>query len=148
MSRFNLNNTYKAIVIGGSAGSFQGIDARPGFSINCSKYKGGDRFHGLKRFQLNNCAQDGTALNELVCGEIARAAGVAIVPPGASDVGALFNDPRAPLRCRGVIALVLMTDRALRSSAPGLTTSSPALSSYREKNLSLLPFPSEKGPGG
>ena len=25
MSRFNLNNTYKAIVIGGSAGSFQGI---------------------------------------------------------------------------------------------------------------------------
>src|SRR5258706_12934373 len=25
MSRFNLNNNYKAIVIGGSAGSFQGI---------------------------------------------------------------------------------------------------------------------------
>ena len=65
-----------AVKLKGSAGSFQGIDQRPGFSINCSKYKGGDRFHGLKRFQLNNCAQDGTALNELVAGEMARMAGV------------------------------------------------------------------------
>ena len=65
-----------AIKLKGSAGSFQGIDQRPGFSINTSKFKGGDRFHGLKRFALNNCAQDGTALNELVAGEMARAAGV------------------------------------------------------------------------
>ena len=65
-----------AIKLKGSAGSFQGVDARPGFSINCSKFKGGDHFHGLKRFQLNNCQQDGTALNELVAGEMARAAGV------------------------------------------------------------------------
>ncbi len=65
-----------AIKLKGSAGSFQQVDARPGFSINTSKFKGGDRFHGLKRFQLNNCAQDGTALNELVAGEMARAAGV------------------------------------------------------------------------
>ncbi len=64
-----------AVKLKGSAGSFQGIDQRPGFSINCSKFKGGDRFHGLKRFQLNNCAQDGTALNELVAGEMARMAG-------------------------------------------------------------------------
>jgi hypothetical protein len=72
------SKTYEhlAIKLKGSAGSFRGIDDRPGFSINCSKYKGGDRFHGLKRFQLNNCAQDGTALNELVAGEMARAAGV------------------------------------------------------------------------
>ena len=65
-----------AIKLKGSAGSFQPIDARPGFSINTSKFKGSDRFHGLKRFQLNNCAQDGTALNELVSGEMARTAGV------------------------------------------------------------------------
>jgi hypothetical protein len=65
-----------AIKLKGSAGSFRGIDDRPGFSINCTKYDGADRFHGLKRFQLNNCAQDGTALNELVTGEMARAAGV------------------------------------------------------------------------
>ena len=65
-----------AIKLKGSAGSFRGIDDRPGFSVNASKFKGADRFHGLKRFQLNNCAQDGTALNELVAGEMARAAGV------------------------------------------------------------------------
>ncbi len=65
-----------AIKLKGSAGSFQPIDARPGFSINTSKFKGGDRFHGLKRFMLNNCAQDGTALNELTAGEMARTAGV------------------------------------------------------------------------
>lgn len=60
----------------GSAGSFQTIDQRPGFSLNCTKFDGGERFHGLRRFQLNNCAQDGTALNELVSGAMARAAGV------------------------------------------------------------------------
>ncbi|MDB6152000.1 MAG: hypothetical protein JWL90_453 [Chthoniobacteraceae bacterium] len=60
----------------GSAGSFQNIDEHPGFSINTDKFKGGERFHGLKRFQLNNCAQDSTALNEIICGEIARKAGV------------------------------------------------------------------------
>lgn len=65
-----------AVKLKGSAGSFQGVDGRPGFSINCSKYKGGDRFHGLKRFQLNNCQQDGSALSELVAGEMARMAGV------------------------------------------------------------------------
>ena len=70
------NYEHLAIKLKGSAGSFQGIDARPGFSINCSKFKGGDRFHGLKRFQLNNCAQDPSALSELVAGEMARAAGV------------------------------------------------------------------------
>jgi hypothetical protein len=70
------NYEHLAVKLKGSAGSFQGIDQRPGFSINCSKFKGADRFHGLKRFQLNNCAQDGTALNELVAGEMARAAGV------------------------------------------------------------------------
>ncbi len=65
-----------AIKLKGSAGSFRGIDDKPGFSINAAKFKGADRFHGLKRFQLNNCAQDGTALNELVAGEMARMAGV------------------------------------------------------------------------
>ena len=70
------NYEHIAIKLKGSAGSFRGLDDRPGFSINCSKYEGADRFHGLKRFQLNNCAQDGTALNELVTGEMARAAKV------------------------------------------------------------------------
>ncbi|MEY5026074.1 MAG: hypothetical protein RLZZ244_1602 [Verrucomicrobiota bacterium] len=60
----------------GSVGSFKPIDERPGFSINTAKFKGKDRFHGLSKFQLNNGNQDGTYLNELLCGRIARKAGV------------------------------------------------------------------------
>lgn len=67
---------HAAVKIKGSAGSFQGIDARPGFSINMDKFKGCAPFHGLSRFQLNNCVQDETALRELMAGEVARAAGV------------------------------------------------------------------------
>lgn len=64
------------IKLKGSVGSFQPIDERPGFSLKCDKFEGGEPFHGLKRFQLNNCNQDGSALNELISGEIARKAGV------------------------------------------------------------------------
>ena len=64
------------IKLKGSAGSFKPIDDRPGFSINTAKFKGKERFHGLSKFQLNNCNQDGTALNELISGRIARKAGV------------------------------------------------------------------------
>jgi hypothetical protein len=67
---------HAAIKLKGSAGSFQGIDARPGFSVNMDKFKGAQPFHGAVRFQLNNGAQDDTALRELIAGEIARKAGV------------------------------------------------------------------------
>jgi len=65
-----------AIKLKGSYGSFRQInDARPGFSIRTAKSTTQD-FHGLTKFQLNNCAQDGTMLHEPLAGEIARAAGV------------------------------------------------------------------------
>jgi hypothetical protein len=67
---------HAAVKIKGSAGSFQGIDARPGFSVHMGKYKGARPFHGVERFQLNNCVQDGSALRELIAGEVARKAGV------------------------------------------------------------------------
>ncbi len=60
----------------GSVGSFQTIDQKPAFSINTDKYPGAKRFHGLDRFNLNNCAQDASALHELLAGELARKAGV------------------------------------------------------------------------
>jgi hypothetical protein len=60
----------------GSVGSFQNIDQKPAFSINTDKYPGAKRFHGLDRFNLNNCAQDASALRELLAGELARKAGV------------------------------------------------------------------------
>ncbi len=65
-----------AIKLKGSAGSFQGIDQKPGLTLSFDKFKGAERFHGMKKFHLNNCAQDGTYLHEFIGGEIARKAGV------------------------------------------------------------------------
>ncbi|HEX5175443.1 MAG TPA: CotH kinase family protein [Chthoniobacteraceae bacterium] len=65
-----------AIKLKGAAGSFQGIEGKPGLTISLDKFKGAERFHGMKKFHLNNCAQDGSYLSELIAGEMARAAGV------------------------------------------------------------------------
>ena len=65
-----------SVKLKGSAGSFQHMDGKPGLTLNFEKIKGGDRFHGMKKIHLNNCAQDGTYLNELITGAMARAAGV------------------------------------------------------------------------
>ena len=65
-----------SIKLKGSYGSFRQInDARPGFSIRTAKSTE-QAFHGLTKFQLNNCAQDGSMIHEQLAGEIARAAGV------------------------------------------------------------------------
>ena len=61
----------------GSAGSFRPIDdPRPGFSLRTDKVLKKQEFRGLQKFQLNNCAQDGTLLLETLAGDIARRAGV------------------------------------------------------------------------
>ncbi|MBM3826427.1 MAG: hypothetical protein FJ410_06920 [Verrucomicrobia bacterium] len=65
------------IKLKGSAGSFRPItDPRPGFSIRTDKTQKKQEFRGLGKFQLNNCAQDGSMLLELLAGEMARKAGV------------------------------------------------------------------------
>lgn len=48
----------------GAAGSYQDFDARPGLTVRVSKSADGTLFHGLQKFHLNNCAQDGTFLSE------------------------------------------------------------------------------------
>ncbi len=65
-----------SVKLKGSAGSFQHMDGKPGLTLNFDKIKGGERFHGMMKFHLNNCAQDGTYLNELIAGAMARKAGV------------------------------------------------------------------------
>jgi hypothetical protein len=66
-----------SVKLKGSAGSFRQItEGRPGFSLRTAKSKKGQEFRGLSKFQLNNCAQDGTMLLEMVAGEMARRAGV------------------------------------------------------------------------
>lgn len=65
-----------AVKLKGAAGSFQGPDGKPGLTVSMDKFKGGDRFHGMDKFHLNNGAQDGSLLNEIIGGEMCRAAGV------------------------------------------------------------------------
>lgn len=60
----------------GAAGSFQGIDERPGFTVNLGKAGGKDRFSGLQKFHLNNGAQDGTRLHEWVGNGVFATAGL------------------------------------------------------------------------
>jgi spore coat protein CotH len=60
----------------GSAGSFRGLDDKPGLTLNMDKFVAGQRFHGMDKFHLANSVQDGSYLSELICGELFRAAGV------------------------------------------------------------------------
>lgn len=59
----------------GSAGSFQPLDERPGLTLNVDPDKKGRRFHGMKKFHLNNAVQDDTWLSEWLGAELFRAAG-------------------------------------------------------------------------
>ena len=63
------------IKLKGAAGSFQKIDERPGFTVNLGKFDEQHRLHGLRRFHLNNGAQDESRLCEWLGGEIFTAAG-------------------------------------------------------------------------
>ncbi len=65
-----------AVKLKGADGSFRPIDEKPCFTINTDKFKGGERFHGLKKFHLNNAREDSSFLRQMVAGEMARVAGV------------------------------------------------------------------------
>ena len=65
-----------AIKLKGASGSFKPIDEKPCFTLNFDKFKGAERFHGLKKMHLNNANEDPSFLHQLLCGEMARAAGV------------------------------------------------------------------------
>jgi hypothetical protein len=65
-----------AVKLKGAAGSFQGVDQKPGLTVSLDKFKGAERFHGMEKFHLNNGAQDGSLLNEFIGGEMSRAAQV------------------------------------------------------------------------
>lgn len=65
-----------ALKLKGAAGSFRDWDDRPALTLNMRKYRKGSRFHGLVKFHLNNSVQDETYLNELICAELFRKAGI------------------------------------------------------------------------
>ena len=58
----------------GGAGSFRGLDDKPGFSLKLEEAN--VVFHGLSKFHLNNSVQDDTYLSEWICSEMFREAGV------------------------------------------------------------------------
>ena len=65
-----------AVKLKGAAGSFRPIDQKPAWTVNLDKFKGADRFQGLTKFHLNNAMEDPSFLHQVLCGEMARAAGV------------------------------------------------------------------------
>src|SRR5262245_4274306 len=64
------------IHVKGAAGSFRGIDDKPGLTLNMNKFDGEKLFHGMDKFHLANSVQDPSYVQELICGELFRAAGV------------------------------------------------------------------------
>jgi spore coat protein CotH len=60
----------------GAAGSWRGIDDKPGLTLNMNKFGGKELFHGMDKWHLANSVQDPSYLSELICGELYRAAGV------------------------------------------------------------------------
>lgn len=63
-----------SVKLKGSAGSSQTVDQKPGLTLNLTKArKDAPRFHGMKKFHLNNGAQDNSLLNEYLSGELCRA---------------------------------------------------------------------------
>ena len=70
----------------GSAGSFRQVDDKPGLTFNMAAFEASSRFHGLRKFHLNNSVQDGSCLSEFVSGELFRAAGVPAARAGLALV--------------------------------------------------------------
>jgi spore coat protein H len=64
------------IHVKGAAGSWRGIDDKPGLTLNMDKFRDDQRFRGMDKFHLANSVQDPSYLSELICGELMRAAGV------------------------------------------------------------------------
>ncbi len=60
----------------GAAGSYRGVDDKPGITFNMDKYVKKQRFFGMEKFHLANSVQDPTYSTELLCGELFRDAGV------------------------------------------------------------------------
>lgn len=64
------------IKLKGAAGSFRDLNDRPALTLNTDKYNKKQLFHGLEKFHLNNSVQDNSYLNEMLCSELFRSAGV------------------------------------------------------------------------
>jgi spore coat protein H len=71
----------------GAAGSFRQVEEKPSFTLSFNQFNSDQRFHGLRKIHLNNSVQDGSYLNEIIAGELFRAANV----PATRAVHALVD---------------------------------------------------------
>lgn len=60
----------------GAAGSYRDWDDRPALTLNFDKFKDGQMWQGLDKIHLNNSAQDGSVMHEILASEMYRAIGV------------------------------------------------------------------------
>jgi spore coat protein H len=67
-------------------GSFRPIDQKPALTVKFNKFVEGQHFHGLTKISLNNSVQDRTYLNEILCTELFREAGVPAARVGHARV--------------------------------------------------------------
>ena len=65
-----------AVHLKGAAGSFRGVDDKPGLTLNFDKYAPGQEFHGLEKIHLNNSVQDPSYMSENLGNAIFRDAGI------------------------------------------------------------------------
>jgi len=67
-------------------GSFRPVDQKPAFTVKFNRFVQGQNFHGLTKISLNNSVQDPSYLNEILCGELFRQAGVPAARVGHARV--------------------------------------------------------------
>ena len=78
--------TNVSIRLKGGPGSFRSLDDKPAFTLNFDRLADGQKFHGLKKFHLNNSVQDSTYLAEKISRELFEAAGVPAPRAGHATV--------------------------------------------------------------
>jgi spore coat protein CotH len=83
-----------AIRLKGSS-SFRGVDDKPSFTVDCDRFRAGQRFHGLSKFHLHNSLEDPGYLNEKLGSELFRAA--QLPAPRVAHAMVELNDRRLNL---------------------------------------------------
>jgi spore coat protein CotH len=71
----------------GAAGSSRGWDDKPALTLEFDKFRKGQLFRGMDKIHLNNSVQDPRYMTEILCGNLALAAGV----PAARGTHALVE---------------------------------------------------------
>lgn len=67
-----------AVHLKGTLGSLRPVDDKPSFTIDVARVGADRRFHGLRKFHLNNSVEDPGYMNDALGSELFRAAGIPV----------------------------------------------------------------------